>query len=285
MKQRTRRCAWVATLAGLLIGTAAGQAPKATTLGTPATANVEQPDAQRMKEGLIQLLERYPPALRASLGLDSSLLSNQAYLAPYPALASYLNAHPEILRNPSFYVGEMSPLRRPESNKIHDLIENIMAGLGVFSAFCVVIGMVVWSVRTIVDYRRWNRLAKVQTDAHTKLLDRFTANEDLLRYMQTPAGAKFLESSPIRLDAGPRSMGAPLNRILWSVQAGVVLSALGVGFNILSGRTGAEGADVLAAFGVIAISLGVGLMLSALVAYLISRKAGLLDRAATEERQ
>jgi hypothetical protein len=47
-------------------------------------------------------------------------------------------------------------------------------------------------------------LSKVQTEVHTKIVDRFTANDDLLAYIQSPAGSKFLESSPIHLDAGPR---------------------------------------------------------------------------------
>ena len=46
-------------------------------------------------------------------------------------------------------------------------------------------------------HRRWSRLSKIQTDVHNKLLDRFTSNEDLLAYIQTPVGRKFLESAPI----------------------------------------------------------------------------------------
>ena len=56
-------------------------------------------------------------------------------------------------------------------------------------------------------------------------MDRFTANEDLLAYMQTPAAQRFLESAPLSLEAPSRPVGAPLSRILWSVQVGVVLGA------------------------------------------------------------
>ena len=94
------------------------------------------------------------------------------------------------------------------------------------------IGLLVWLIRTLVDYRRWNRLAKVQTDFHTKILDRFTANNDLLTYIQSPAGSKFLQSTPIMLDAAPRSMGAPLGRILWSLQGGIVLACGGFQANV-----------------------------------------------------
>jgi hypothetical protein len=141
---------------------------------------------------------------------------------------SFLNAHPEIARNPAFYVGEgFGPrFNRDPTMQGVDLWRDVLTGLAVFAGFGMAIGLLVWLIRTLTDYRRWSRLAKVQTDVHTKLLDRFTANEDLLAYIQSPAGAKFLQSSPITLDAAPRSVGAPLGRILWSVQGGVVLSRL-----------------------------------------------------------
>src|SRR4030095_651477 len=94
----------------------------------------------------------------------------------------------------------------------------------------------IWIIKTIVEYRRWNRVSKVHTEVHNKLLDRFTANEDLLAYMQTPAGKSFLESARLSLDSPTRPMGAPLGRILWSVQAGVVLAAAGLGLLFVSGR-------------------------------------------------
>ena len=60
------------------------------------------------------------------LGLDPSLLSNQSYLAPYPALLSFLSAHPEVARNPSFYIGEGSgpfaSAQRPQGGG-HELVE------------------------------------------------------------------------------------------------------------------------------------------------------------------
>src|SRR5579862_6091967 len=258
-------------------------APKAT-VPVPIVT-VEQPDAQRTREQFRQLLERYPPALGGVLGLDPSLLSNQAYLTPYPALLSFLNAHPEIARNPSFYVGGndggFGPFvqLKDRDARILDMWEATLAGLAGFAAAGIAIGLLVWLIRTIIDYRRWNRLAKVQTDTHTKLLDRFTANDDLLAYIQSPAGAKFLESSPITLDAAPRSMGAPLGRILWSVQGGVVLIAAGVGLQVVSARVANDASQPLRALGVLGIALGVGFVISAIISFMISRKLGLIERA------
>ncbi len=65
--------------------------------------------------------------------------------------------------------------------------------------------MLTWLIRTFIDYRRWLRLTRIQTDAHTKLLDRLTSNEDLMAYIQSPSGRRFLESAPIALDGGAAS--------------------------------------------------------------------------------
>jgi hypothetical protein len=163
------------------------------------------------------------------------------------------------------------------SAQILDMWRDVLVGLTVFTGFGMAIGVLVWLTRTIVDYRRWSRLAKVQTDVHTKILDRFTANDDLLAYIQSPAGSKFLESSPIKLDAGPRSVGAPLARILWSVQGGLVLLAGGIGLLVVSGRVANDVSQPIQALGVLAIALGVGFVISAIISFVISRKLGLIE--------
>jgi hypothetical protein len=240
---------------------------------------IEQPDAQRTRGELSELLQRYPPSLQGALALDPSLLSNDSYLAPYPALLSYLTAHPEIAHNPAFYVGEGSGRRPPQDHReqILEMWRDVLVGVTVFAGFGMAIGLLVWLTRTIIDFRRWSRLAKVQTDVHTKILDRFTANEDLLAYIQSPAGSKFLESSPIKLDAGPRSVGAPLSRILWSVQGGLVLLAGGLGFLVVSGRVDNDLSQPVQAVGVLAMALGLGFVISAIISFVISQKLGLIE--------
>jgi hypothetical protein len=246
--------------------------------GTPAAPALDQADAQRTRDQLSELLTHYPPALHNILALDPGLLENQSYLAPYPGLAAFLNAHPEVARNPGFFIGEgprFTP-RDPVSLEL-DLLRDVMGGLAAFAAGGMAFGLLIWLVRTLIDYRRWSRLAKVQADVHAKLLDRFTANDDLVAYIQSPAGKKFLESAPIKLDAGPRPLSAPLGRILWSVQGGLVLAAAGVGLQLMGGRFGSEAAQPLRALGLLAVALGVGFLISAIISYVISRRLGLLE--------
>ena len=56
----------------------------------------------------------------------------------------------------------------------------VMFGIGTFA----------WLVRSAIDYRRWLRAMKIQTEAHTKIVDRLASNEDLLAYMQSAAGQR-----------------------------------------------------------------------------------------------
>ena len=129
-------------------------------------------------------------------------------------------------------------------------------------------------------------MSRVQTEVHNKLLERFAGTGDLMAYVQSSAGRRFLESAPIPLDPGPRTVAAPLGRILWSVQAGVVLSVVGVGFEVVSRRVIEDVGQPLALFGVLAIALGFGFILSGVVSYALSRKLGLLEPlpAAVPER-
>src|SRR5271168_4888615 len=138
---------------------------------TPPSA-FTQPDAQHVKEELSGLLEHYPPSLRSVLALDPGLLENQSYLAPYPALVSFLKAHPEIARAPSFYI-DAPHAHQDGAAPVIDMWKDVLGNLTAFAGFGLGIGLLVWLIRTLVDYRRWNRLAKVQTDFHTKILDRF----------------------------------------------------------------------------------------------------------------
>jgi hypothetical protein len=267
---------------------AGAQAAKGVPAAAPApVVTIDQPDAQRTHEELARLLERYPPSLRRVLALDSSLLGNQAYLAPYPALVAFMNAHPEVARNPSFYFGQGGGQLYPQDRAARavELWRDVMGGLAALTGFGIFAGMIVWLIRTLIDYRRWSRLSKVQTDVHTKILDRFSSNEDMLAYIQSPAGSRFLQSSPITLDAGPRSVGAPLSRILWSVQGGLVLLAGGIGFLIVSARVAGEDSQPLQAVGVLAIALGVGFVASAIISFVISRRLGLIEAPARPETQ
>ena len=268
-----------------LVGPAsAAQKHTAPATGSAAqdAGNVSPASADDTRRELEALLKQYPPALPRILRLDPSLLGNSAYLAPYPALGTFLAQHPEIGHNPGYFFAEYDSnsgdLRFRETTQDRALMmwRNAIEGFTIGAVILLIMSGVIWLIKTLIEYRRWSRLSKIQTDVHNKLLDRFTSNEDLLAYIQTPSGKRFLESAPIAIDS-PRSIGAPLGRILWSAQAGAVLTVLGIGIELVSRSSLEEVAPPLAALGAVVIALGVGFLVSAFLAYILTRRFGLLN--------
>jgi hypothetical protein len=236
----------------------------------------ETPDARQTRGQLERLLRQYPPAVGEVLQRDPSLLNRPDYLAPYPALVAFLEQHPEIARNPSYFFGGFQYRERDPRDRAYDMFEVLLRGLVVLAVAVAFIGVLVWLIRAVIDHRRWLRLSRVQTEMHTKLMDRLTTNEDLIAYIQSPAGRRFLESAPISLDGEPRPASAPIGRILWSLQAGIVLVALGIGFWLAQKNVLQEVSEGFYVIGVIAIALGVGFAVSALASYVISTRLGLI---------
>ena len=243
---------------------------------TTVTQTLVDQDADTVRDQFSDLLRRDAPTLGQILRLDPSLMSRDGYLAPYPNVEAFLKQHPEIVRNPGYYLASFSSNYYYQDSRSRAW-EDIMTGFFVFVIMVTILGALGWLLRTAVDYRRWGRLAKVQAEVHTKLLDRFTGNEDLLAYVKSPAGAKFLESAPINLDGGPRQMTAPFNRILFSMQAGVVLAAAGIGMNIVSRRVDPDAADPVYMISVLLLSIGIGFFASAGLSFLLSRRLGLIN--------
>ncbi|HLJ74925.1 MAG TPA: hypothetical protein VKU62_10095 [Thermoanaerobaculia bacterium] len=244
-------------------------------IAIPALAQNAAPqfaESTQTRDALRAVLRAYPPTVGRVLHLDPTLMSNESYLATYPGLAAFLKEHPEVQHNPAFFFEVYGQDDSPGSYR---LWRELVGDLGGFFAFLVVTGVVVWIIKTVVDQRRWNRLAAIQTDVHSRLLDRFTTNDEMLAYLQTPAGKKFLEAAPIPVDAGPRPMSAPVGRIFWSIQLGLVLIAAGIGFDVVSIRATGDAANGLYGVGVIALLVGIALALSAGIFYLLSRRFGL----------
>jgi hypothetical protein len=231
--------------------------------------------AHEVREDLQRVLRGLPPAIGQVLRHDPSLLTRADYLAPYPALAAFLAQHPEVPLNASYFLGSPGEWDDDAESRGLRMAENVMDGLGVFVVISTFLGFFAWVLRTVIDHRRWLRQSKVQVEVHAKVLDRLSSHDDLLAYVQSPAGRRFLEAAPIEVDGQPRPSNSALTRVLFSVQAGLVLLALGVGFWVAQVRLGdaGKGFSLLSTLG---MALGVGFVLSALASYAISTRHGLI---------
>ncbi|HEY2431775.1 MAG TPA: hypothetical protein VGI12_03805 [Vicinamibacterales bacterium] len=240
----------------------------------PAVSNIDAEDTRRQFE---DVLKAYPTSLPRILRMDPTLLDNAEYLQTYPALVTFLAQHPEIRHNTQYFFGRYGDNQGPVNaqDRAIDMWRNTVEGFTIGTVVLLITSGVVWLIKTLIDQRRWSRLSKVQTEVHTKILDRFSSNEDLLAYIQTPAGRRFLESTPISIDA-PRALAAPISRILWSAQAGSVLTVLGIGITIVSRTTLEEVAPPLAAVGAVIVALGIGFLVSSALAYTLTRRFKLM---------
>ena len=269
----------------LLVALAGGSAaPAAAQQQPPVTTPtvIEFQDAARTRDELQEILRQHPQNVTTVLRADSSLV-NPDYLAPYPALVNFIKLHPEVTRNPSYFFGtpDFRQIQGPR-NASAEVFEQVMEGFTVLLVTGAIIGVFTWLLRFFVEHRRWLRTARTQTEVHTKLLDRLSNNEDLMAYMNTAAGKRFLESAPIALDAEPRAaVAAPLSRILWSLQAGVVLASLGVGFFLAQGRFPDDMGEGFYIIGMLVAALGIGFALSAVLAWVVSARFGLFGPPAT----
>jgi hypothetical protein len=280
---------------------AAAQPPKpgGGAAGSPATpASPTRPDAeavrilggddnaQETRNKLRHLLTtQYPDTLNEVLRRDPSLLRVDAYLAPYPALAAFLQQHPEVALNPRYFLGSpFEDTRDPQVQRIsavRSMFESLTVTVG-FMSFFALLG---WVSKAVVDQLRWSKATKALNQAHAKVIDRLTSNEDLLAYIQTAAGQRYLMSTPQVGDVSS-PVGAPYGRILSSVQIGSVASLVGIGTLFVSSRWAASPGDwagdfsqMLFLVGVIVLAAGVGFVLSGLASYALSRRFGLIQTA------
>lgn len=246
----------------------------------PAPVPVSEQRADETRNQLNEILQEHPPAVREVLQREPALLGNADYLAPYPRLAAFVAAHPEIPRSPAYFLGE--PYRHEPDAPGVQMWREMMTMVSVGTILLAAVLGFGWLVRTALDHRRWQRVSRVQVETHTKLLDRMNTTEDLRTYMESPAGRQFLESAPIALDGRATPLAAPVSRILWSMQVGIVVLLLGIAMQIVSRDQIDDVAQPLRVLGVLATAVGAGFLISSGLAYALSRKLGLLRDTDTQ---
>jgi hypothetical protein len=144
----------------------------------------------------------------------------------------------------------------------------------VIITICSTLGSILW---VTLNSRKASILVKARTELQTKLLDRIGSGRELAEFSQTEGGQRFIQS--LSMDPGESRVtrGMPMDRILGSVQKGVILSMLGLGFLLLGWRYRMDDpGDFFNVVGVIALSLGVGFLVSAGLSYRLSKTLGLI---------
>ena len=250
-------------------------------------------DLSATQEELVRLL-RLSPTLTTVVARDPSLLANQEYVRRNnPQLAQFLDEHPEVTLNPDYYLfTHFHADGRPDQTLEHEvwpnlpemregprLSEELVSDAAPAMVFIGVVGAFLWLTHVFLENRRWGRIFKLQTDVHGKLIDRFGSNQELLTYMGTEAGKRFLEAAPIPVDFEPQQrMPNAVARVLMPLQIGIVLVLLGVGFLLLR-HAETDMRIPMLVFGTIFLMPGIGFILSAGITWVLAGRLGLIPEA------
>jgi len=261
-----------------------------------AAAPISDQELTAEQEKLIQLL-RTSPTLTTVVAHDPSLLADQEYVnRNNPQLGQFLTQHPEIARNPEYYLftnldphsgrrdqalqravwPEFSQQRR-DPPRPSEVIGPI-AGAAAFACF---LGALVWLIRQFLENRRWSRIFKLQSDVHGRLIEKFSSNQELAGYMETEAGKRFLEAAPIPVGFEPdHRMPNVLARVLMPLQIGIVLVLLGCGLLFLR-HVGSDMNSPMLVLGTVVLMPGLGFIISAGITWVLASRLGLMPEVPT----
>jgi hypothetical protein len=140
------------------------------------------------------------------------------------------------------------------------------------------LAMLIWLIRQLSENRRWNRIFKLQSEVHARLIDKFGSSQELAAYMETEAGKRFLEAAPIPVGfEQEKRIPNVIARVLLPLQIGIVLVLLGLGCFLLRAASTDTNIPMLV-FGTLALMPGLGFIISAGVTWVLAGRLGLMPK-------
>lgn len=146
----------------------------------------------------------------------------------------------------------------------------VAAAAMVMLAVLVTIG---WVMYLVAETSKRQRQMKARAELQGRLLDKFSSATEVVEFLQTPGGARFIESPA---DSDEKPSGG----ILRSVHRGIILLAVGLGCLGLTVAYGWQDNPLLV-IGVILVCLGIGFLVSAAVSRQLAKALGIADSAAS----
>lgn len=278
---RVERLAFLLTVLAASPMAAVAQSAPAQKKSSPAPVAQDSQDPEAVRTQLFELLQ-LSPKLTKVVGTDPTLLADEAYVSrKNPELTEFLRSHPEVVRNPEFYLF-MPPIVRGVGGRPIFNVQGfggpsndflIQERIIVFLVFVLILAALLWIFRIVLENNKWNRLSKMQSDLYNKLLDKCSANEELLASLRTGTGQPFFDLAAIE----PRT-ASPLGRVFLPLQLGIVLTLAGAGLlSFFYGQASTpHDAWLFLGLGTLVLMVGLGLMISAAASYFLARHLGLL---------
>lgn len=140
------------------------------------------------------------------------------------------------------------------------MVQELVVGISLVGSFALVILVI---LREFV--RRETKLQR-QAELSLRVVERFGSAEELSAFLQTDAGRRLLDPP----SKGPAN---PKQRIIASVEGGVIVGLMGFGFLFIAAKHHADAIWAAMFF----LGLGAGLLVSAYVGYRLSKKWGIFN--------
>ena len=131
-------------------------------------------------------------------------------------------------------------------------------------------GTVGYVFKSAVEGLRRSRMARMQMDLQSKMIDKFGNSQDFVAWLQSEGGKQFLEQAPVEKTR-------PYGRIMNTIQIGIVLVVLAGGLLLLRAGLGQDAQEPLLVMGSIGLALGLGMLGSAGATMWLSKHWGLIN--------
>ncbi len=146
---------------------------------------------------------------------------------------------------------------------------DVMEAVSMMVVLPVTFGGMAWMFKAFLDFLRQRRMATMMFELQNKVIEKFGTAPEALQYLESEAGRRLLQTA----STGPTH---PRMRVLSSIQIGVILVAVAVGFLLVRGVM-PEAAQGFTIVGVLGACVGAGFLLSGAVAYWLSKTWGLIN--------
>ena len=160
------------------------------------------------------------------------------------------------------------------------IIHEIFSGITSLVLGATVIICFTWIVITIVKSLKQRANVQTKTELYSRMIDKFGTAPEFIAFLQSEEGRAFIEENVTQ-------SAWPMNKILFSIQIGVISTLLGIGLltlcNIFDSNLGGDLYIVLAVSGTVAIMIGIGLLISTVISYKLSKAWGILPGKEKEQ--
>lgn len=165
-----------------------------------------------------------------------------------------------------------------DDNSIHEIFSNLMPPLlGMTVIICIT-----WVVVSIVNSLKQRANLQTKMELYSRMIDKFGAAPEFIVFLQSEEGRAFIEENVT-------PSAALEKKILSSIQIGIISTLLGGGLltmgNIFGGSLGGDLYIVLTVSGTVGLMTGIGLLISAVISYKLSKSWGILTVKEKTDKQ